>query len=137
MRKTFVAGLAWLLTSASIAVAQTPEARPVTDETGRFSVSAEALVWWFKSAPAPPLVTDGLLSNPGTTVLLGGQDLDTNPNPGFKLTAGYSFTERWGAEGSFFSCLRAARAGPSAPQARAARKICSFLSSMQPSPARA
>lgn len=106
MRRTILAGVAWLLTSTSIAVAQTPDApsgAAATYEAGRFSVSAEALIWWFKNTPAPPsLVSNGLLGETGTRVLLGGQELDTNPSPGFRLTAGYPLTERWGVEGSVF-----------------------------------
>jgi len=89
-----IAGTAWAQTSGTGPAAG--------DDGGRFSVSAEALVWWFKQNPAPPLVTDGLLGQPGTQVLLGGDDLDTNPNPGFRLTAGYGFDRTWGVEGSFF-----------------------------------
>ena len=56
-----------------------------------------------QGSPAPaPLVTDGLVGQPGTKMFLGGDDLDTDANPGFRLTAGYAFTERWGVEGSFF-----------------------------------
>ncbi|MGH7334416.1 MAG: BBP7 family outer membrane beta-barrel protein [Candidatus Rokuibacteriota bacterium] len=69
---------------------------------GPFSVSAETIIWWFKSSPTPvPIVTDDVLGQPGTKVLLGGDDLDTNPNPGFRLTAGYALNERWGLEGNF------------------------------------
>jgi hypothetical protein len=48
-----------------------------------------------------PLVTDGLVGQPGTTTFLGGTDLDTGANPGFRLSAGYALSERWGVEGSF------------------------------------
>jgi len=57
-------------------------------------------MWWFKEAAAPPLVSDGFLGQPGTSVLLGGTDVDTNPNPGLRLTAGFALTERWGLESS-------------------------------------
>ena len=83
----------------SAQIAGTPEGS--TSDARGFSVSAEALLWWFKGNATPPLVTDGLLNEPGTKVLLGGGDLDTNPNPGFRVTAAYSSTERWGVEGSF------------------------------------
>src|SRR5262245_6810995 len=33
---------------------------------------------------------------------LGGEDLDTGANPGFRLSAGYAFTERWGIDSSLF-----------------------------------
>ena len=91
--------LSWLFLAQTVS-AQTPAA-PASD-AGRFSVGAEALLWWFKGASAPPLVTDGLLGQPGTRTLLGGEDVDTNPNPGFRLTGTYSLDERWGVEGSVF-----------------------------------
>lgn len=107
MRTVIVAGLALLVLGVGIASAQTATAPPTSSapapEPGRFTVSAEALLWWFKDSPAPvPLVTDGLVGQPGTKTFLGGDDLDTGANPGFRLTAGYAFTERWGVESSFF-----------------------------------
>src|SRR5262249_21641441 len=48
-----------------------------------------------------PIVSDGLLDDPSSHVLLGGGSLNTNPNPGFRLTADYAVNERWGLEGSF------------------------------------
>jgi hypothetical protein len=107
VRNAIVAGLALLLFGAGIASAQTaaPPATssPPAAEAGRFSISAEALVWWFKDSPAPvPLVTDGLVGQPNTKTFLGGEDLDTGANPGFRFSAGYAFTERWGVESSFF-----------------------------------
>ncbi len=103
MRRALVAAVVSLLVVAGVASAQTSGAPsgPVSD-AGRFSLSAEALMWWFKGAPTPPLVTDGLLGRPSTHVLLGGDDVDTNPNPGFRVTAGYALTERWGVEGGVF-----------------------------------
>jgi hypothetical protein len=77
------------------ALAQAPD-------TTRVQVGAEALTWWFKGAAAPPLVTNGLLSQPGTRTLLGGDGLDTDPNLGFRLTASYALTERWTLEGGVF-----------------------------------
>ena len=107
MRNAIGAGLTLLLFGAGIACAQTAvtpaTSAPPATEPGRFSISAEALLWWFKDSPAPvPLVTDGLVGQPGTKTFLGGEDLDTGANPGFRLTAGYAFTERWGVEGSYF-----------------------------------
>ena len=99
MRRVIVAAVS-LLISAGVAAAQTPGG---SVQAGPFSLSAEALLWWFKDSPAPvPLVTDGIIGQPGTSVLLGGKDLDTGANPGFRLTAGYAANERWGLEGSFF-----------------------------------
>ena len=96
-----VAALTLLLIGVGAASAQTASAPSTPSENSRFTLSAEALMWWFKDSPASvPLVSDGLIGHPGTTVFLGGQDLDTNPNPGFRVTAGYSLTEEWGLEGS-------------------------------------
>ena len=103
MRYLVTTALAVLISSGA-AMAQTPGAAA---QAGPFSVSAEALVWWFKDSPAPvPLVTDNFIGQPGTKVLLGGQDLDTGANPGFRVSAGYaSPVDEWGIEGSFFYIL--------------------------------
>ncbi len=96
MRNVIVAALASLVLFGGAASAQTGSVA-----AGPFSVSAEALLWWFKSSPTPvPLVTDGGLIESETKVLLGGGERDTNPNPGFRVTAGYAPNERWGLEGS-------------------------------------
>lgn len=101
--RVILAGMTCLLFATGSAVAQTPSGGAATQEVGRFSLSAEALVWWLKDASAPtPLVSTGLLGASGTSVLLGGKDLDTSPNPGFRLTVGYSLTEKWGVEGGVF-----------------------------------
>jgi hypothetical protein len=107
VRNAIVAGLTLLLFGAGVASAQTA-ATPATSsppaaEPGRFTISAEALLWWFKDSPAPvPLITNGLVGQPGTGTLLGGDDLDTGANPGFRLSAGYAFSDRWGLDSSFF-----------------------------------
>jgi hypothetical protein len=68
-----------------------------------FSLTAEALVWWMKDSPAPPpLVSTGVLGQPGTRTLLGGEAIDTPVQPGLRMTAGYWLTERWGLEASAF-----------------------------------
>ena len=105
MRTTIVAGLTLLLLGAGVASAQTSPSTSSAPaaEPGPFTVSAEALLWWFKDSPAPvPLVTDGLVGQPGTKTFLGGDDLDTGANPGFRLSSSYAFTERWGVDSSFF-----------------------------------
>lgn len=100
MRSVIAAALGLLLLAGGAASAQT--VAPGSASSGPFSVSAEALLWWFKSSPTPvPVITDGPLADPATKVLLGGGDLDTNPNPGFRVTAGYAPSGRWGLEGSF------------------------------------
>lgn len=65
-----------------------------------FSLDAEALWWQFKGNPAPALVSTGVLGEPGTRVLMGADDLDTNPNLGLRLTGTYALTDRRGLEGS-------------------------------------
>ena len=84
-------------------VAGSVSAQPAgTATAGPFTISAEALLWWFKGNATPPLISDGLLDDPGTKVFLGGRDLDTNPNPGFRLSAGYALSDRWGIDSSVF-----------------------------------
>jgi Putative beta barrel porin-7 (BBP7) len=89
------------LASALLAVGPA-SAQSGSATAGPFTVSAEALLWWFKSSPTPvPLITDGFFGEPGTKVKLGGGDRDTNANPGFRVTVGYAPTgSPWGLEGS-------------------------------------
>lgn len=101
MRRTVLASLLCLLAAADIAFAQAGTAPPGTT-SGPFTISTEALLWWFKGNATPPLASTGELDQPGTQVLLGGKDLDTNPNPGFRLTAGYAVSDVWGVESSVF-----------------------------------
>lgn len=69
------------------------------DGASRWSVSAEALFAWFKASPTPvPIITDSYANAPGVSVLLGGGSVDTNPNAGFKVTAGYRFDSHAGVE---------------------------------------
>ena len=100
MRRAAIAAILSLLAVTGAAAAQTVSPAP---EPGRFSISAEALLLWFKGGNAPPaLVSDNTLDQPGARVLLGGENLDTNPNPGFRISAGYRLTDSWGVEGTFF-----------------------------------
>jgi putative beta barrel porin BBP7 len=99
-RAAAVIAVVSLLIATGVASAQTTGAAPTT--VGPFTVSAEALLWWFKGNATPPLVSTGALGEPRTSVLLGGDDQDTNPNPGFRVSAGYALGERWGVEGSVF-----------------------------------
>jgi Putative beta barrel porin-7 (BBP7) len=74
---------------------------PMADS--RWSVSAEALFAWFKSSPTPvPIITDSYADDPGVNVLLGGGSVDTNPNPGLRLTGAYRIDSRLGVELSGF-----------------------------------
>jgi hypothetical protein len=99
MRNAIAAALGSLLLAGGVASAQT--GTTASTATGPFSISAEALVWFFKESPTPVvIISDGPLDSPDTKILLGGGDLDTNPNPGLRVTAGYGLSERWGIEGS-------------------------------------
>jgi hypothetical protein len=91
--------MASLFVTGGVAIAQTG----TTGAAGPFTVDAELLVWWFKSSPTPlPIITDGLYGQPTTSILLGGGHQDTNPNPGFRLSASYAIDRQWGVDGNFF-----------------------------------
>jgi opacity protein-like surface antigen len=91
------AALVALLASAPTVTALAQGAPTVGDS--RWTVSAEALLAWFKSSPTPvPLITDNYLDQPGVNVLLGGGSVDTNPNAGFKITGVYRIDSRLGVE---------------------------------------
>src|SRR5262245_664365 len=105
MRRTILLGFAALLIIPRLALAQTPAppTDPAARDAGRWTIGVEALLWWFKDSPTPtPLVSTAPLNVPGASVVLGGDSLDTNPNPGFKLTTGHQITERWGVDGNVF-----------------------------------
>jgi len=98
--RTTIIGIALTITlsSGGMAAAQTASA-----SSGPFTIGAEALLWWLKDSPAPvPLISNGRLDQPGTQVFLGGKDVDANPLPGFRLSAGYTLSDRWGVDSSFF-----------------------------------
>jgi hypothetical protein len=71
-------------------------APPCGDRPGptRFYVGGEYLLWWIKDSHTPPLVTtspassSGILGQPGTVVVLGG-DLDNENCTGGRFTAGF------------------------------------------------
>jgi hypothetical protein len=100
-----------------------PYTHPVAIETefygppGDFWISADYLLWWFKGAALPPLVTTGpaasagVLGQPGVTVLYGGSTPDLNPFSGARITAGTWFDSGYtlGIEGNYF--FLAARSG--------------------------
>ncbi len=103
MKTAVASALACVLLSTAVSWAQTNEPLPTPPAnaapTERFRISAEALVWWMKDSPAPPpLASTGILGQPGTSVLLGGQDLNTHEHPGLRVTAGYWLKDEWGLE---------------------------------------
>lgn len=105
MKKAIAGVFACLFIWANALSAQAKDPTPPagSGSTPPFSISAEALLWWMKDSPAPPpLVSTGTLGQPGTTVLLGGKDLNTDEHPGLRVTAAYWERERWGLETSVF-----------------------------------
>ena len=98
--RTTITGIALALSLLTPTLAA---AQAATASAGPFTIGAEALLWWLKDSPAPvPLVTNGTIDQPGTQVFLGAKDLDVNPMPGFRLSAGYTLSDRWGLDSSFF-----------------------------------
>ncbi len=74
----------------------------------------EALIWWSQSSPLPvPIVTNGSpddaipggLGQPGTSVLIGDQNIRLPVRGGGRFTLGFSFDaeQTWGIEGTYFS----------------------------------
>lgn len=87
----------------------TPDVAPIP----RVWLRAEALYWWTKSSPLPiPIVTQGSLADsipgaigqPGTSVLIGNQDVDFSGRGGGRFTLGFALddAQTWGFEGSYF-----------------------------------
>lgn len=81
----------------------------------RLWFTGEYLMWWFKDSPVPtPLATiapatstssePGAIGQPDTTVLLGGQNIDTHLHHGGRFTAGYWLADdkSVGVEGNYF-----------------------------------
>src|SRR2546429_489349 len=88
-----------------------PSSRYIGGDAGSTCwVSAEYLLWWFKDAPTPPLVTtgpagsNGILGQPGTIVLFGGSGVDLQEHQGARFTIGMWLDEDElvGVEGNYF-----------------------------------
>lgn len=73
-------------------------------EAGRWWVSADYLMWWVQGNHLPPLVTTGLLGQPGTSTLFGDERVDDDLRHGVRLTLGAWLDEcqQWGVEGHYF-----------------------------------
>lgn len=66
---------------------------------GRATVNAEVLYTWFKASPTPvPIIADGYVDDPATTVLLGGGSLDPMPGAGFRITGAWALDASRGIE---------------------------------------
>ncbi|TWT84810.1 hypothetical protein CA13_62910 [Planctomycetes bacterium CA13] len=80
----------------------------------RLYVRAEYLAWWAAGMDTPPLLTTspagtpqnqaGILGMPGTSVLFGGGELNTDIANGFRARAGFLLNQQgtWGIEGEYF-----------------------------------
>jgi len=82
-------------------------------DQSRLWVSGEYLLWWIKNGPSPPPLAalgsiadpvPGALGQPGTSVVLGGKELDYPSFSGGRFGAGYwlDSEQRWGVEASGF-----------------------------------
>jgi hypothetical protein len=70
----------------------------VVEVTPQYWADAQYLLWWTKGVKAPPLVTTspgttpagtaGVLGQPGTTVLFGGEHLHDDTQPGARFSLG-------------------------------------------------
>lgn len=102
MRIAAAAALASLLWNVGVASAQTAPPDPLA--AGHVTLRVELLNWRFNNSPAPvPLITDGVLGETGTNVLLGGNDLDNKRQNGLRVTAGFRWNERTNVEWSFLA----------------------------------
>src|SRR5262249_40405173 len=120
MKPGFLASLTAVLAGAGLAFAQ-PQASPslpitepmatgetfsegmiIDDQpTNRVWFTAEYLMWWLREYSVPPLATTGpanlflpgALGQPGTTVLLGGGNLDNELFHGVRARGGFWFDD--------------------------------------------
>jgi hypothetical protein len=100
MRRLVTTSMLSLSLAAGTAAAQYTTMEPVS---AKLTLGAEAMLWWFQSSPTPvPIITDDVVGRANTNVLLGGGSVDTNPNPGFRLTMGYAISPAWSLDASFF-----------------------------------
>ncbi len=128
MRRSLAAALGFCLLTAGLGRAQEPpppELVPLEgapqyacpklgwDGPGVLWFRDEALTWWVKSAPTPPLVTTsppgtfptvaGVLGQPNTQVLFGGDGVNGDSRYGARYTVGVGLVPGVvGVEGSFF-----------------------------------
>lgn len=98
-RGATLAGL--MIALCASAQAQT-NAAPWPAQSG-WTLGAEALAMWQKKSPTPtPIIVDGALGQPRTSVLLGGGDVDTNPAPGLRVFGSYGLDAWRVLDASFF-----------------------------------
>src|SRR5262245_11741682 len=88
-----------LLACAAASPAQTVStSKPPADDpfaTPELWIKTEYLHWWVKEGSVDvPLITDNLLGEANTHVLLGGGDLENRSHDGFRVTFGYGSHEK-------------------------------------------
>jgi hypothetical protein len=86
---------------------------------GPIYVGGEYLLWWVKGDAIPPLVTTspqgtaqaqaGVLGQPGTSVLLGNQDVNLGSRSGVRVVLGGWITPMTRIEGSYFRLVQSAQ----------------------------
>jgi hypothetical protein len=64
----------------------------IFERNGQFSFRGEYLAWWTKSADLPPLVSTGVIGEPGTEILYGGSDGNSSVHSGVRLGLTYWLT---------------------------------------------
>jgi hypothetical protein len=78
---------------------------------GNCWVRAEVLGWWTKGMNTPPLITagtsqaqPGVIGQPGTQILFGGEDVNNKARIGGRISAGTWLDDChiWGLEGDYF-----------------------------------
>lgn len=101
------------LSSSPIVVAEDPlfplpaNAPPFINRE-RLKISHEYLMWWSNGFATPPLLTtgpavsNGIIGQPGVSVLYGNQSAGSNLHNGYRFGFNYSWRERWGLDGRFF-----------------------------------
>jgi hypothetical protein len=98
MRISLAATLVSAALAAGAVAAQSPSTN-AADKPLKVMAGVELMSWWFQGSPTPvPVVTDGLYGAPGTNVLLGGGTVDTNPNPGLRLSLTYVPNQKTGID---------------------------------------
>lgn len=98
--RRFAAVLASAFLPAAV-VAQSP-ANNAAGTPLKVMFGVEAMSWWFQGSPTPvPIVSNGVLGTPGSSVLLGGGSVDTNPNPGLRVSLVYVPRQNIGIDGNY------------------------------------
>ncbi len=86
-----------------------PENAPPFINQERWKFTHEYLMWWSNGYATPPLLTtgpatsDGIIGQPGVSVLFGNQALGSNLHNGYRFGFTYWCGPCWGVDGRFFT----------------------------------